>query len=154
MWEQDQGQAFIAVKICSSSMRGFTLVEVLVAISIVGVVFGVIITSAGAIQRNARNAQRETDLRAISSALQQYYADNQKYPFQADGSTLVRYMSRVPTDPSTGGAYAYSPRVSSGGVICTTLTSPCHFYYLCAAMEGRSGSGTCGANYNFEVTPL
>lgn len=60
--------------------RGLTLIELLVTVSIIGVVFGIIISSAGMIQRYGRDAKRQTDLRSLQSALQQYYADQNFFP--------------------------------------------------------------------------
>lgn len=60
--------------------RGFTLIELLISISIIATVFGVIITSAGQIQKTARDEQRKGDLVNIQSLLQRYYADQNFFP--------------------------------------------------------------------------
>lgn len=142
--------------------RGFTLIEILVAIAIVGVIFGIIISSAAGIQRAGRNAQRKTDLRTMQAALQQYYADQQKFPLtitsgspieNSDGSR--KYLKSVPTDPQ-GVNYNYSPLTNhSSGVACTE-TSVCNYYTLCIAAElpaSDLNEADCGAG-KFGVTPL
>jgi prepilin-type N-terminal cleavage/methylation domain-containing protein len=59
---------------------GFTLIEILVAITIVSILSGIVLHSASASLRNARNSQRKSDLRIIENALQQYYSDHGFYP--------------------------------------------------------------------------
>jgi prepilin-type N-terminal cleavage/methylation domain-containing protein len=74
---------------------GFTLVEILVVISIIVVLFGVVVTSSAAVQREARDGQRQTDLRKIQGALQQYYTDHGFYP------SSVSYVALgIPVDRS------------------------------------------------------
>lgn len=143
--------------------EGFTLIEILVAIAIIGVVFGIIISSAAAIQRSGRNAQRKADLRTIQTALQQYYADHQYFPStlgssiqNADGTK--KYLKSVPNDPR-GGSYSYSPRKnhSAAAASCTTPgpDPTCQYYKLCIAAELPASDfhSECPAN-NFGVTPL
>lgn len=145
------------------SKRGFTLIELLVAISIIGVIFGIIITSAGAIQRAGRNTQRQTDLRNLQSALQQYYADKHSYPVSlSDLSTPKSYISKIPTDPSGGSTsyfYQFQSQPSPAGTAsdCTvTGTIKCNYYYLCASIEGdapASAKDCVNSSYNFQLTP-
>lgn len=104
---------------------GFTLIELLITISIIGVVFGIVLTSANAIQKQARDGQRQSDLRSIQSALQQYYADAKFYPALSSslaigspitsssgrGGTLPSpvktYLNKTPGDPLSG-TYTYT----------------------------------------------
>lgn len=154
--------------------QGFTLVELLVAIAIVGLVFGVIISSASALQKKSRDTQRQSDLRRIQTALQQYYADANTYPgdneftmgtpLKSRGPGNIKiYLNEIPSDPLSTNSYRYksmTTRENSSG--CTSSNGVCHFYILCASLESPSidlpPSSTCqnqfGSTYNFEVTPL
>lgn len=60
--------------------KGFTLVELLVTIVIVSILASVGLGAAAGARRNADDTRRQTDLRKIESALQQYYADQGHYP--------------------------------------------------------------------------
>lgn len=142
--------------------KGFSLVELLVVISIIGLVTGIGASFVASIQRNTRDSQREADLRVLQSALQQYYADQNKYPGDLNGSSLKSpdnsktYLNQIPKDPN-GAAYYYRPVVgiSRPGDNCSATVGTCHYYFLCAKMENPSLTGSCyDNNYNFQITPL
>lgn len=59
-----------------STKKGFTLIELMIAISIVAIIAAVGITSFSQSQKLARDARRKQDLRSIAVALELYY---QKY---------------------------------------------------------------------------
>lgn len=62
------------------SGAGFTLVELLVVISIVSILTVIGMGAYGNILRNSRDAKRQTDLRLIQSALEKYHSDLGYYP--------------------------------------------------------------------------
>lgn len=155
--------------------NGFTLIEILVAIAIIGVVFGVIINSVEIIRRNARDTRRQSDLRNIQSALQQYYADRQSYPplnslpspfndcsgvvIEGGGACAPKhtYLLSVPKDPSTNQPYSYRPMVSVQNQ-SATCNQNCHYYILCAKMEGSSTNADCSTFFpsmglNYQLNP-
>ena len=147
--------------------NGFTLIEVLVSITIVGIIFGIVINSAASIQRSSRDAQREADLKLIQSALQQFYADHQYFPKDSLLATVgnglnsvdstKRYMEKIPGDPLTSNPYCYQSKVSfSSSTACTLDADRCHYYALWANLENSTASTTtvCGRSYNKVVNPL
>ena len=66
--------------------RGFTLVELMVVITIVAVLATIGIVSYQVVLKNSRDARRQTDLRTIQTGLEQYFADQLFYP-KDNGST-------------------------------------------------------------------
>lgn len=159
------------------SRKGFSLVELVVALSIVALVAVIAMASLTTIQQNGRDTQRISDLRMLQSALQQYYANENHYPDSltltagaaltnctgiATGCTVTRtYLSRTPVDPSgAADPYCYtSNRSVTVATACTTsgMEGTCHYYELCARLENPSGAAatcTCDAQNNFEVNPL
>jgi prepilin-type N-terminal cleavage/methylation domain-containing protein len=172
----------IKLKADESRLKGFTLIEVLISLSIVAVVFGLIISSSNIVRQKSRDAQRQGDLRGIQSALQQYYTDQNYFPSSAVNSPLnlvtsgaisnkvgrpvntdptKNYLPQIPQDSgSTPYCYRGFSDSSSTGVPPTcsnTLGSECHYYVLCARLEGSGTSAPqctqCGAGYNFQITP-
>ncbi len=84
---------------------GFTLVEMLVVISIIAILSAVLAGGYSNSQKSARDAARKINLKSISDALNSYYADNGNYPeegswinngeFALDG---IVYMKKVPVE--------------------------------------------------------
>jgi general secretion pathway protein G len=88
----------------ASSADGFTLVELLIVISLIS-----ILAAMGLVQyRNsvvsAREATLKTDLFRMRDAIDQYYADKGKYPSSLDALVSDGYMRRIPEDPITKSA--------------------------------------------------
>lgn len=151
--------------------KGFSLVEIMVVISIIGILSGLSLGFVGTIQKNTRDAQRESDLRVLQSAIQQFYADQNYYPNDLrtqllNGSALTNpngsktYLSQTPKDPNAPSTtYCYTSQLSSlsTGTSCASANSGmCHFYELCAELENTPGIATCACNTaaHFKVTPL
>jgi general secretion pathway protein G len=100
--------------------KGFTLIELLVVIVVLAVLTTLLLVTLNPLTQiqKGQDAQRQQDLRQITSALDTYYNDNNCYPkgipssgsswTSADGKTV--YMKKVPKDPSAAGGgqnYAY-----------------------------------------------
>ncbi|OGY17275.1 MAG: hypothetical protein A2785_02570 [Candidatus Chisholmbacteria bacterium RIFCSPHIGHO2_01_FULL_49_18] len=118
----------------SFKQRGFTLIEILVAVAIFIMITAVAMVSYQTANRRARDGRRQADLEQVRSALEIYRADNAVYP-STNWAALVAalqptYLSTIPVDPRS-----YSYYYSSDG---TT-------YSLCAYLES-GGSVDCGAN--------
>jgi prepilin-type N-terminal cleavage/methylation domain len=62
------------------SKKGFTLVELLVVISIIGLLSTIAVVSLGSARAKARDGKRIADVKQISTSLEQYYADQGGYP--------------------------------------------------------------------------
>ncbi len=120
--------------------KGFSLLELLVVISIIGIL--IVIGSVGftAAQQRGRDARRRGDLKAWQDALEQTYAEYTDY--QGAGSSAVcqdavdDHMNGVtPTDPK-GGSFAYTAS-------CPDADSYC----ICAQVEqdntGNSNDSAC-----------
>ncbi len=65
---------------------GFTLIELMVVVSIIAILSTIGLVGYQVVTKNARDAKRQSDLKAIQSALEQYHADQFYYPFPAGAS--------------------------------------------------------------------
>lgn len=68
--------------------KGFTLVELLVVISIIGLLSTLAIVSLGSAREKARDARRISDIKQIQTALELHYADQGLYPIEDPAITL------------------------------------------------------------------
>lgn len=77
--------------------QGFTLIEILVVVVIIGILGAVIVPNLLSRPDQARITAAETDLRVLSSALDMYRLDNYHYPSTDQGlEALVRRPSGFP----------------------------------------------------------
>lgn len=78
--------------------KGFTLIELLVVITIIGILAtGAVATYTSQIQK-ARDTTRVNDLKAVESAVQQFYGDESVYPDTVNSGSLGNYIGRIPQD--------------------------------------------------------
>lgn len=116
---------------------GFTLLELLIVIAIIGVLASLAAVSYSSAQKRARDSQRQADLKAIQNALEQYYADHDgNYP-SVDCNPGVEYLpGGIPDDPKTGTVYTFST--------CTIAD-----YCCCAELEVTGAGNASDNNCNF-----
>lgn len=60
--------------------RGFTLVELMVVVAVIGILLTVMILGYRQVQNQARDSQREAAASAIATSLEAYYEKNGEYP--------------------------------------------------------------------------
>ncbi|MDP3764286.1 MAG: prepilin-type N-terminal cleavage/methylation domain-containing protein [bacterium] len=116
------------------SRAGFTLVELLVVITIIGILATVVLVSLNSARAKARDAKRLGDVRQIALALEFCYNDIGKYlsastfpavatPMACGGTT---YITNMPAD-SSGNSYTYAVDNDSNPqkyVIASLLETP------------------------------
>src|SRR5882762_11818012 len=77
--------------------RGFTLIEIMVVVIIIGLLAAIIVPSLMGNVDKANVAKAKQDIRALEAALSMYYLDNSKYPTSEQGLTA---LVQQPTDPT------------------------------------------------------
>jgi len=87
-----------------SSQSGFTLLELLVVMTIIGILAAIAVPALKDSPQRAREAALREDLFAMRSVIDQYHGDKGNYP--ADLQTLVTegYLRKIPLDPMTKAA--------------------------------------------------
>lgn len=119
--------------------KGFTLVELMVVITVIAILMTIAIVSFTRIQKQARDTKRKADIRTIETALQARFTEFQAYPVveapAQPASTVLgtdvlvpNYMPSVPTAPlgstSLNGNTDYmyvSDALGFSYSLCTTL---------------------------------
>src|SRR5882757_4414165 len=67
--------------------QGFTIVELLIVIVVIGILAALVITTYAGIQAKARNSKRQTDVQDIQTQLEAYFQTNGNYPSLTDMNT-------------------------------------------------------------------
>src|SRR5438132_7302057 len=84
--------------------RAFTLIELLVVISIIIILAGLILSTVGYVQKKGARSRAETEIAAMSAALESYKADNGVFPSTPNTVSLT---ATAPVDNnSVSGSYA------------------------------------------------
>ena len=80
--------------------RGFTLIELIVVVTIVGILAGIAMVQVKNMQRRAREAALQSNLHEMRKAIDNYYADKQRLPSTLD-ELVPNYLRKIPPDPIT-----------------------------------------------------
>lgn len=146
-------KGFTRTNFASQNSRGFTLMELLIVMSIIAIITAIGLVSYAPINKRSRDAKRKSDLEQVRSALEMYRSDNGYYPGSSASFDIMTtalndslvvptpYLPSIPMDPKSTSTspvyYYYSPLPPLG-------TSPFYSYCICANLESESGSNTCG----------
>src|SRR5579859_3538221 len=88
------------------SQSGFTLIELMVVIFIIGLLATLIIPKLSGATDKAKRVKAQADISALKTALDRYYLDNSSYPTTDQGlAALISapQNGKVPTDYPEGG---------------------------------------------------
>jgi general secretion pathway protein G len=83
---------------------GFTLIELIVVVTIIGILAAVAVSNVKYAQQKARESALHHDLFEMRKSIDDYYADKQKYPESLQTLAQEHYLRGVPKDPITGKA--------------------------------------------------
>jgi type IV pilus assembly protein PilA len=131
--------------------RGFTLIELMIVVSIIAILAGILIPNFVNARAQAMTAACESNLRSIATAAELYYADQQIYPSSGDVSAALftangtAYLNNVPSDPAatTAGAPYTFTNTTNGGTAGYTIACPgVHANSTLAKLQGYTTSST------------
>lgn len=140
---------------------GFTIVELLIVIVVIGILAALVITTFSGIQKKARDSERQTDINAVHGQVEAYYAQNGKYPTLTDLQTATFITGTLKgldisalkdpklgtTTPFPAGAptstnYGYAPLNASDAACDNVNGNDCVKYELTANLENGDGTTT------------
>ena len=135
---------------CSNTRRGFSLVEIMIVIVIMGLLAtAVTINVRGYIIKSKQNIARQ-DISVMVAALGSFWADNNRYPTNDEGLTILArksdktgepYLTKDPVDP-WGHAYVYNGPGRKGP-----------FEVICLGGDGREGGDGADADISSDDVP-
>jgi prepilin-type N-terminal cleavage/methylation domain len=140
--------------------KGFTIVELLIVIVVIGILALLVITTYSGIQAKARNSKRQTDIQSVQTQLEAFFSQNGYYPSLGnmnDSTWLDTNMKSLdqnalidPSNPTnsktlvgtpTDKQYSYAVTQSDGSS-CESDDTKCAKYTLTAKYEGTVNGQT------------
>ncbi len=147
--------------------QGFTIVELLIVIVVIGILALLVITTYSGIQAKARNSKRSSDVSTIQTQLEAFFQNSGYYPSLADVNSTTWWSSNAksldtealvdPSAPSstdcfkthnncfaasaTSKSYGYEAKDGSNGS-CEADDTTCASYTLTANYEGTVNGAT------------
>ncbi|MBW7956175.1 prepilin-type N-terminal cleavage/methylation domain-containing protein [Patescibacteria group bacterium] len=132
---------------------GFTLIELMIVVALIGIVMAAGIVAFTGAQRNSRDARRRADVDALSKALEQYYTNNNQYYGSGSGSDNAAWVSgfqvtnlgsyfpsgRLPLDPMNTAPYYYYIY----GLVANNPTNPDPNTRYCVSARLERATGNC-----------
>lgn len=86
------------------SNSGFTLLELIIVIALIGLLATIAMPAFKQVPRKSKEAVLKTNLRTIRDALDQHYADKGHYPPSLEALEDEGYLRKIPKDPFTHSA--------------------------------------------------
>jgi len=121
-----------------NSTKGFSLLELLVVISIIGILIAVGSVAFSTAQNRGRDSKRRSDMQQMQKAFEQYYAQNVSYETCNTMAATDILPAGLPSDPQPSQSYT-----------CNADTTG---YCACAQLEGTgtgNASSPSGTSCNF-----
>lgn len=125
----------------SLRQKGFTIVELLVVIIVIGIIAGIIVVSYSAVTQSARKQAVKTDAQAIASQINKYKSDKGSYP--SDLSEI-----QIPSGVTSTFQYAYN---ETAGSYCVTASVKGASAFVKSGSVVASEGGCPGHGINGEV---
>ncbi len=155
--------------------KGFTIVELLIVIVVIGILALLVITTYSGIQAKARNSKRSSDVKSLQTHVEAFFSQNGYYPSIADLNSpswratnmksidplaLKDPSSTCDPSPASGSstcivaapaakAYAYAVQ-NSAGASCESDDTTCVKYTLTATFEGTVSGQTTAVAKNLD----
>jgi len=130
------------------SNRGFTIVELLIVIVVIGILAALVLTTYNGIQQKGRDTERKTDLVALQGQLEAYQAQNGKYPTLTNvNDSTFRSTNMKGLDP----AALADPKNAASQALCAAASATCYGFTETPAGCDNGAAGDC-ATYTLTAT--
>ncbi len=155
------------VSVSKDKRAGFTIVELLIVIVVIGILAAIVLNTFSGVQARARNTHRQTDMKSLANLIELFYAsptnaNPSNYPLAStivSPQTVAQVQTVLPgMDPNalatpigtgnnlnatatpTSGQHGYLAYQAGTTTVCTTA-STCGTYALYWTEEAANGAG-------------
>lgn len=124
--------------------RGFTLIELMIVISVILILVSVALPAYNQSIWRARESVLKQNLFALRSVISQYTLDKQKAPQALEDLVTAGYFKTIPTDPMTGRNDTWTVEEESDTIMTVDQQEP----GIYDVHSGSSAVGSDGTAYN------
>src|SRR3984885_22548 len=124
--------------------RGFTLIEMLIVISLITILVSVALPAYQQSIWRARESVLKQNLFALRSVISQYTLDKQKAPQSLEDLVSAGYFKQIPNDPMTGRSDTWTVEEESDTIMTVDQQEP----GIYDVHSGSTAVGSDGTAYN------
>ena len=124
--------------------RGFTLIELMIVISVILILGSVALPAYNQSIWRARESVLKQNLFALRSVISQYTLDKQKAPQSLEDLVSAGYFKQIPNDPMTGRSDTWTVEEETDTIITVNQQEP----GIYDVHSGSSAVGSDGTAYN------
>jgi general secretion pathway protein G len=124
--------------------RGFTLIELMIVISVILILVSVALPAYNQSIWRARESVLKQNLFALRSVISQYTLDKQKAPQSLEDLVTAQYFKQIPTDPMTGRNDTWTVEEETDTIMTVDQKDPGIF----DVHSGSTATGSDGTAYN------
>lgn len=139
-----------------AAKKGFTIIELLVSIVVIGILVTIMIVSYNGVQQRSRDSQRGSHMTLLNIAIEKYHAEKGQYPDACGNDTecpistlatqLLPFLSTIPHDPRYT-ADSYSDYRYVKGAVDPSSATAVDSYAIKVSYEAKAVCKT-GQNIN------
>jgi type IV pilus assembly protein PilE len=128
------------------SQGGFTLIELMITVVIIGILAAVALPSYSSYIARARRADARTQLLQATQFMQRFYAANDSYSSDRAGNDVISAMpANLKKSPSDGTAvYQLNTSITTAGSYTATVTVSAYTLTMAPISGGVAASDACG----------
>lgn len=129
-----------------TSARGFTLIEIIIVFTLIGILVGLALPQYQTAAKRAREATLKQNLFTLRTLINQYYTDKLQYPASLQQLVDDGYLRDIPIDPITGSSDTWIeiPEVLTPEDMMTGMETP----GIIDVQSGSDKTGLDGTAYN------
>ena len=147
-----------------NTRKGFTLIEMLIVVAIIGILASVVIIGIGPAQQRARDSRRASDMKQVQTSLELYYNKNGTYPTSgqdgaktwADLNTAIIGagigVAKLPNDPTTSATYEYGANVGGTSYVLKATLEQVNDALQKTSLRDTIFTIDCGSSANLDDT--
>lgn len=134
----------------AGNKRGFSVVELLIIVVVIGILSVLVAITYSGIQAKSRDTERKTDINQLSSRLEAYFAQNNKYPTLSqmndnDTDNAKSFVSQNMKDLSREAFRDPSNKTANPYKLVDTPTNNAYAYAVTPANCDNGSKGDCTA---------